>query len=74
MTLFTLLTELETIDTYKTDLQNTIAEYEGKWIKDGGPTDDEWEAYKTVLTDSCGLDQMKEVYQAAYDRYKDAAK
>ncbi len=66
--------ELETIDTYKTDLQNTIAEYEGKWIKDGGPTDDEWEAYKTVLTDSCGLDQMKEVYQAAYDRYKDAAK
>ena len=66
--------ELEKIDTYKTDLQNTIAEYEGKWIKDGGPTDDEWEAYKTVLTDSCGLDQMKEVYQAAYDRYKDAAK
>ena len=66
--------ELETIDMYKTDLQNTISEYEGKWIKDGGPTDDEWEAYKSVLTDSCGLEKMKEVYQAAYDRYKEAGK
>lgn len=62
--------ELEIIDTYKTDFENTIAEYEGNWIKNGGPTDAEWEAYKNVLTKSCGLNELKKVYQAAYDRYK----
>lgn len=64
--------ELDTIDMYKTDFQNTVAEYEGKWIKDGGPTDDEWESYKTMLADSCGMDELREVYQDAYDRYKAA--
>ena len=66
--------ELDTIDMYKTDFQNTVAEYEGKWLKDGGPTDAEWEAYKSVLTDSCGMDELKDAYQAAYDRYAEAAK
>ncbi|MBQ9643716.1 MAG: extracellular solute-binding protein [Lachnospiraceae bacterium] len=65
--------ELETIDMYKTDFQNTVAEYEGKWLKDGGPTDEEWEAYKAVLTDSCGMEELKKVYQEAYDRYAQAA-
>lgn len=63
--------ELDIIDTYKTDFQNTVAEYEGKWLKDGGPTDEEWEAYKTTLTESCGMDELKQVYQQAYDRYKE---
>ena len=61
--------ELETIDMYKTDFENTISENEGKWIKDGAPTDAEWEAYKATLTDSCGLEELREAYQAAYDRY-----
>lgn len=61
--------ELDTIDMYKTDFENAISENEGKWIKDGAPTDEEWEAYKTMLTDSCGLEELREVYQAAYDRY-----
>lgn len=61
--------ELDVIDMYKTDFENAISENEGKWIKDGPPTDEEWEAYKTMLTDSCGLEELKEVYQAAYDRY-----
>lgn len=64
--------ELDTIDIYKTDFQNTVAEYEGKWLKDGGPTDEEWESYKALLTDSCGMDELKQVYQDAYDRYKAA--
>lgn len=61
--------ELDTIDMYKTDFQNTVAEYEGKWIKDGGPTDAEWEDYKSLLTNSCGLEELRQVYQDAYDRY-----
>lgn len=65
--------ELDTIDMYKTDFENTVAEYEGKWIKDGGPTDEEWEAYKSTLTDSCGMEELRQVYQDAYDRYEKTA-
>ncbi len=61
--------ELDTIDQYKTDFENTVAENEGLWLRDGGPTDDEWEAYKTTLAESCGMDKLLAVYQAAYDRY-----
>ena len=50
------------------------SEQEGLWIKDGGPTDAEWEAYKKKLVDSCGMDELLKVYQAAYDRYLAAKK
>lgn len=61
--------ELETIDTYRTDFENTVAENEGKWIKEGGPSDEEWESYLATLSESCGMDELLAVYQAAYDRY-----
>lgn len=61
--------ELDTIDRYKADFESAVSEQEGLWIKNGGPTDEEWEAYKTKLTDTCGMDKLLEVYQAAYDRY-----
>ena len=32
-------------------------------------TDEEWEAYKQMLADSCGMDQLLQVYQDAYARY-----
>ena len=64
--------ELETIDEYKTDFQNTVAENEGLWIKNGGPTDEEWEAYKATLNDTCGMQELLDIYQAAYDRYAEA--
>ncbi len=63
--------ELETIDFYKTDFENLIAERESLWIKDGGPSDEEWETYLSDLED-CGLEDLKEVYQEAYDRYMEA--
>ncbi len=65
--------ELDIIDQYKTDFQNTVAENEGLWIKNGGPTDEEWDAYVTTLKESCGMDELLEVYQNAYDRYVEAA-
>ena len=61
--------ELDTIDMYKTDFENTVAEQEGLWLKEGGPTDEEWESYVTKLRETCGMDELLEVYQAAYDRY-----
>ncbi|MDO4489876.1 MAG: extracellular solute-binding protein [Lachnospiraceae bacterium] len=64
--------ELETIDYYKTDFQDIVAEQEGLWIKNGGPTDEEWEAYKAKLTDNCGMEELRQIYQDAYDRYVEA--
>ncbi len=65
--------ELETIDLYKTDFQDAVAEQEALWLKDGGPTDDEWQAYLDKLANSCGMNELLEIYQAAYDRYVAAA-
>lgn len=61
--------EYDTIDMYKTEFENTVAEQEGLWIKEGGPTDDEWNSYVSKLKDSCGMDELLKVYQDAYDRY-----
>ncbi|MDE5824693.1 MAG: hypothetical protein K2H91_08440 [Lachnospiraceae bacterium] len=46
-----------------------MSEQEGLWIKEGGPTDAEWESYLSTLKDNCGMDKLQEIYQAAYDRY-----
>lgn len=66
--------ELDIIDQYRTDFENTVSENEGLWIKNGGPTDEEWNSYLTLLKESCGMDELLGVYQAAYDRYLEARK
>ena len=60
--------ELDDIDYYKPDLEKAQSEYEANWIKNGGPTDAEWEEYKAFL-DRCGLKELEQIYQDAYDRY-----
>ncbi len=64
--------ELEVIDRYKADFESMVSEQEALWLKDGGPSDDEWNEYVQRLKDSCGLEQLLAVYQAAYDRYAKA--
>ena len=64
--------EMETIDWHKTDFETTVKEQEGLWIKEGGPTDEEWEAYKERLSEKCGMDDLLTVYQDAYERYSAA--
>lgn len=66
--------ELDIIDQYKTDFENTVSEQEGLWLKEGGPTDDEWESYVAKLKETCGMEELLGVYQAAYDRYTEAEK
>lgn len=61
--------ELEVISRYKADFVSQVAEYEGTWLKNGGPTDAEWDAYLKMLRDNCGMDRLLAVYQDAYTRY-----
>lgn len=60
--------ELDDIDFYRADFERAVSEQEALWIKNGGPTDAEWEAYKTQL-DRCGMSELLAIYQGAYDRY-----
>lgn len=64
--------ELDTIDRYRVDFENFVAEQEAAWLRDGGITDETWAAYKDNLN-SYGMDKLLEVYQAAYDRYVETA-
>jgi putative aldouronate transport system substrate-binding protein len=64
--------ELDTIDRYKSDFENTVSEQEGLWLKNGGPTDDEWQAYIEKLNKTCGMDELLTIYQDAYNRYAQA--
>ena len=61
--------ELDIIDRYKTDFENTLAEREGLWIRDGGPTDAEWQSYIDYLNQKCGMQELLAVYTEAYARY-----
>ena len=65
--------ELEVIDRYKAVFVSQVSEAEGRWIKDGGPSDQDWSDYLSVLEDSCGMSKLLSVYQDAYDRYMAAA-
>ena len=61
--------EIDVIDLYKSDFESAVSEQEGLWLRDGGPDDAEWDAYVAHLTESCGMQELLDVYQAAYDRY-----
>lgn len=61
-------TELDDIDFYRADFERSVSEQEALWIKNGGPTDAEWEAYKGTL-ERCGMSTLLDIYQTVYDRY-----
>ena len=61
--------ELGDIDWYKGNFESAVSEQEGLWIKNGGPTDEEWNAYIEHLTKKCGMEKLLTVYQNAYERY-----
>lgn len=61
--------ELEVIDRYKADFESAVSEQEALWLKNGGPTDEEWNAYCQMLVNNCGMDKLQTAYQDAYDRY-----
>ena len=64
--------ELDDLDLYRPDFESHVREQEALWLRDGGPTDEEWAAYKQDLVDTYGMDKLVEVYQNAYARYNAA--
>ena len=60
--------ELDTIDKWRVDFENFVAEQEATWLRDGGITDETWAAYQDNLN-SYGMQDLLKTYQAAYDRY-----
>ncbi len=65
--------ELDDIDWYKGNFESAVSEQEGLWIKNGGPTDEEWNAYIEHLKKKCGMEKLLTVYQNAYNRYSGKA-
>lgn len=61
--------ELDIIDRYKADFESAVSEQEALWLKNGGPTDEEWNAYCQMLVNNCGMEKLLTVYQDAYNRY-----
>ncbi len=64
--------ELDDLDLYRADFESHVREQEALWLRDGGPSDAEWEAYKQDLVDTYGMGEMLQIYQDAYDRYSAA--
>ena len=64
--------ELNVISRYQPSFVSQVAEMEGTWLKNGGPSDAEWDAYLNTLRDSCCMDRLLSVYQDAYNRYTSA--
>ena len=60
--------ELDDIDFYRADFERAVSEQEALWLKNGGPTDAEWESYKNYLN-RCGMSDLLNIYQTVYDRY-----
>ncbi len=60
--------ELDDLDFYRADFERAVAENEAKWLKEGGPSDAEWETYKAFL-ERCGMSTLLDIYQTVYDRY-----
>ena len=61
--------ELNTLTLYETNIVNYINQHLITWLR-GGLTDADWEAFKTeVQSTRVGLNEVRKVYQAAYDRY-----
>ena len=61
--------ELERIDRYKVDFERFVAEQEALWLKNGGPSDEEWAEYLDTLINTCGMNELLEIYQTDYDRF-----
>ena len=64
--------ELDDLDLYRADFESHVREQEALWLRDGGPSDAEWEAYKQDQGDTYGMGEMLQIYQDAYDRYTTA--
>ena len=64
------LEELNTLSSYEASLNDYIRTNLIKWLMNGGVSDGDWSNFQSELSGKTHLDDVKNVYQAAYDRYK----
>ena len=63
------LEELNTLSNYEASLNDYIRTNLIKWLMNGGVSDGEWSTFQTDLNGRTHLNDVKTVYQTAYDRY-----
>ncbi len=63
------LDELNTLANYETNLNDYIRTSMINWLLKGGVTDAQWDAFQKDLESKTQINELKAVYQAAYDRY-----
>ncbi len=66
------LDELNTLANYETNLNDYIRTNQINWLLKGGVSDEEWENFQSELTGKTMLNDIKQVYQNAYDRYRES--
>ena len=63
------LEEINKLATYETNLGDVINSQFIKWMTSGNPiSDEEWESFQNKLT-KAGVEEVKRINQAGYDRY-----
>lgn len=63
------LEELNTLSSYESNLNDYIRTNLIQWLINGGVTDDAWNTFQADLDGRTNLSAIRDVYQAAYDRY-----
>lgn len=63
------LDEWNTLNDCETSLNNYVRTSLIQWLLNGGVSDSEWDTFQKDLKNKVQIDRIKEVYQAAYDRY-----
>ena len=63
------LEELNVITNYETNYNDYVRTNVIRWLLNGGVSDSDWEAFQKDLAGKVNLGGLRDVYQAAYDRY-----
>lgn len=64
--------ETQNLAKLRTDIDSNVAQMTAKWITAAPPSDAEWEDYVSSMQ-RMGLEDLLQIYQAAYERYQAAA-
>ena len=63
------LQELNTLSNYESALNDYIRVNMIKWLTAGGVSEDAWKTFQNDLNGRTHLNDVRQIYQAAYDRY-----
>ena len=63
------LDELNTLSNYETNLNDFVRTNLIKWLLNGGVSETDWNSFQTSLAGKVNINGIRDVYQAAYDRY-----